>query len=64
MHEKKRGRQKTKTNSLEVGDQVQYTIDTKAGPIQRIGKIFFIDEPWYVVQHNGEHWVWVSLRCA
>ena len=52
------------SNQLELGDQVQYTLNTDAGPFQRIGKIIFMDGPWFVVQHNGEHWVWVSLRCA
>ena len=52
------------SNQLELGDQVQYTLNTDAGPFQRIGKIILMDGPWFVVQHNGEHWVWVSLRCA
>ncbi len=52
------------SNQLELGDQVQYTLNTDAGPFQRIGKIIFMDGPWFVVQHNEEHWVWVSLRCA
>ena len=51
-------------NQLELGDQVRYTLNTNAGVIQRIGKIIFIDGPWCVVQHKGEDWVWVSLRCS
>ena len=52
----------TNRNILELGDQVRYTLDTNAGVIPRIGKIIFIDGPWYVVQHKDEDWVWVSLR--
>ena len=51
-------------NILELGDQVRYTLNTDAGPFQRIGKIILMDGPWFVVQHNEENWVWVSLRCS
>jgi hypothetical protein len=51
-------------NQLELGDQVQYTVNTNTGPFQRIGKIIFIDGPWFVVQNNEENWVWVSLQCS
>ena len=50
------------SNQLELGDQVQYTLNTDAGPFQRIGKIIFVDGHWFVVQHNVGSWVWVSLR--
>ncbi len=51
-------------SSLELGDQVRYTLDTHDGPVERAGKILLMDGPWCVVQHNEEHWVWVSLRCS
>ena len=50
-------------NSLEPGDQVRYTLDTKEGTVERAGKILLMDGSWCVVRLQSKKLVWVSLRC-
>ena len=50
-------------NSLKPGDQVQYTLDTKEGTVERAGKILLMDGSWCVVRLQSKKLVWVSLRC-
>ena len=50
-------------NSLELGDQVTYPLDSTHGPVERAGKIVLMDGSWCVVRLRSKKLVWVSLRC-
>ena len=53
----------TNRNSLELGDQVTYTVETDQGSLERAGKILLMDGTWCVVRLRSKKLVWVSLRC-
>ena len=57
-----KNRQSTNRNSLELGDQVTYVLDTDHGKVERAGKILLMDGTWCVVRLRSQKLVWVSLR--
>ena len=50
-------------NSLELGDQVTYTVETDHGTVERAGTILLMDGSWCVVRLQSQKLLWVSLRC-